>query len=73
MPVDQGNMTGRGKCPNQVNLVLLISPTRLTSTLYDAMPFCTWNCISMAKCRDRTLVTVLLQNVAFCSGEGKFC
>ncbi|CAJ2644281.1 unnamed protein product [Trifolium pratense] len=28
---------------------------------------------SMAKCRDRTLVTVLLQNVAFCSGEGRFC
>lgn len=27
----------------------------------------------MAKCRDRVLVTELLQNVAICSGGGKFC
>lgn len=68
MLVDQGNMTGRATYPNLVSLVFIF-PTRLTSTICDAMPFCSGNCMSMAKCRNKTLVTVLLQNTAFCSGE----
>lgn len=68
MLVDQGNVMGRAIWffiyAHEADIHIIRCHAILHVELY----------LNMAKCRNRTLVTVLLQNVAaFCSGEGKFC